>query len=112
MLIEKNHQIRIMLEKLRKQYLESDPPEDIKNIDFFNQVKEETNPMFELAKEWSDIADEQVKARKINIHPSQVQSTQENIELVILHSYYIDVDRKRYFELHQSIDYVLDMAEK
>ena len=71
-------------------------------------MKEETAPIFQLLEEWEKSALKLVKERKVNVHPQQVTSTRENMELMLMHSYYIDAKEKRFMELHNSILYIFD----
>ncbi|WP_017472165.1 DUF1798 family protein [Amphibacillus jilinensis] len=105
-LTDKVQQARL---QLKQRYLTNDKPDNKKDRDFFNMVKNETEPLFELIGKWEELALKAVKDREIAVHPQQVQSTRENFELIILHSYYIDIKQKRYMELHQAIDYVCQM---
>ncbi|MCA0983061.1 YppE family protein [Halobacillus yeomjeoni] len=102
-------ELKQLIDRLHLQFIESEGPVDKKDHAFFNKVKQETGPMFEINEAWRDEAEVFVKERKASVHPNQVKSTHENIEMIILHSYYLDVDRKRFKELYQSVHYVLDM---
>jgi len=97
------------LARLKNKFEENAPPENTKDRDFFLKVKEETLPVYDLLEEWEAAALDTVKTRKASIHPQQITSTKENMELLLMHSYYIDTRRKRYIELHNSILYVLDL---
>lgn len=97
------------LEILKLNYLEQEKPEHKRDKDFFNYVKEKTMPVFQLNELWEKLALEHVKDRDVRVHPQQVASTKENIDLLLMHSYYIDVKRKRYMELNQSVQYVFDL---
>lgn len=79
---------------------------------FFYEVKEQTTPIFAAVDEWEKIINEAIKDQSLKLHPSLVAQTKENFELIIMHSYYHDVDEKRYQELIKSIDYVLDIIEQ
>ncbi|WP_028782997.1 DUF1798 family protein [Thalassobacillus devorans] len=102
-------QIKDMVEKLRTRYEAQEGPADRNDHEFFQKVKTETAPMFQLNDKWLETAEEFVKDKQVNVHPNQVKSTHENVELLILHSYYIDVKKKRYQELNHSVHYVMDM---
>ncbi|WP_079530095.1 DUF1798 family protein [Halobacillus hunanensis] len=102
--------IKQMIDDLHEQFIKAEDPADTKSLEFFHKVKSETAPMFELTSQWLEEAEEFVKSRSVSVHPNQVKSTHENIEMLILHSYYHDVERKRFKELHQSSHYVLDMV--
>ncbi|QAS50817.1 YppE family protein [Halobacillus litoralis] len=101
--------IKQLIDRLHGRFLNTEGPVDKKSHEFFNKVKEDTAPMFELTQTWMEEAEEFVKSRKANVHPNQVKSTHENLEMIILHSYYLDIPMKRYKELYQSSHYVLDM---
>ncbi|UOR12496.1 YppE family protein [Halobacillus amylolyticus] len=101
--------IKQMIDDLHEQFLTMEGPVNKKDFNFFHKVKEETSPMFNLNNQWLDEAEEFVKNRGVSVHPNQVKSTHENMEMLILHSYYLDVEKKRFKELHQSSHYVLDM---
>lgn len=98
------------VEHFKKQFNHNKPPENVKDRDFFHFVKEETQPIFELIELWEQTALEAVKSRQVNVHPNQVTSTKENIELLLMHSYYHDVRQRRYMELYKSILYVCNQV--
>lgn len=93
---------------LKVQYLNNEAPEDKKSKEFFARVKQETTPIYRLIGEWGEEARIFVQQREVNVHPQQVVSTSENMELLLMHSYYIDVKRKRYMELNHSVHFVMD----
>ncbi|CDQ19537.1 protein of unknown function [Halobacillus karajensis] len=106
---ENTKELKRVIDRCHHCFLTTEGPVDKKSYEFFNKVKEETSPLFELNNTWLGEAEAFVKDRKTNVHPNQVKSTHENIEMLILHSYYLDVHRKRFKELYQSVHYVLDM---
>jgi len=93
---------------LKKRFKTGSAPENRKDRNFFLKVKEETAPMYQLLEQWEENALKLVKGRKVNVHPQQVTSTKENMELMLMHSYYMDVKEKRFMELHNSIIYIFD----
>ncbi|WP_067725518.1 YppE family protein [Oceanobacillus damuensis] len=97
------------LASLKEIFEKNSPPESTKDRDFFLMVKKDTDPIYQLLEEWEETALSVVKERKANVHPQQITSTRENMELVLMHSYYVDTRRKRYMELHNSILYVFDL---
>ncbi|SDQ55359.1 protein of unknown function [Virgibacillus subterraneus] len=101
-------QFKEHVDKLRVRYEQNNPPENKKDKQFFLMVKEYTAPIYVLLEEWEKNTLQVVKDRKVNIHPQQVTSTRENMELLLMHSFYIDAKRKRYMELNHSVLYVLD----
>ncbi|TGB04566.1 DUF1798 family protein [Halobacillus salinus] len=102
-------QLKQIIEERHKLFINSEGPVDKTDRELFERVKEETKPMFDLNNSWLENAEVFVKNRHTSVHPNQVKSTHENIEMIILHSYYLDVHRKRFKELYQSVHYVLDM---
>ncbi|MFC0523196.1 DUF1798 family protein [Pontibacillus salicampi] len=101
--------IKEHLDLLKEQYLSSEKPTDKKDYTLFNKVKEETGPLFELIEEWYQEAERFLKQiPQPTVFPLQLQNTKDNFELVLLHSYYIDVKKKRYMELYHSIHFVLN----
>jgi len=107
-LYETTELLKQHLDNLKEKFEKNDPPESIKDRSFFQYVKEATSPVYELLANWETDALAIIKEEKINLHPQQVASTRENMELLLLHSYYIDVRRKRYMELYNSIHYIFD----
>ncbi|WP_306291525.1 DUF1798 family protein [Paraliobacillus ryukyuensis] len=106
---ELTFELKEKLAKLKTNYYQQEKPEYRRDPDFFNHVKEETLPVFQLAEKWSEETAKKVKERELRIHPQQVASTKENVELLLMHSYYIDVKETRYMNLYNSVQYVLDI---
>lgn len=108
LLVEYTIQLKKDLAGLRELFENNTPPEDRRDKEYFEMVKVKTLPIYELLEKWEELALKVVKEDKISVHPNQISSTRENMELVLMHSYYVDVRRRRYMELHQSILYVFD----
>ncbi|WP_100010823.1 DUF1798 family protein [Lentibacillus sediminis] len=107
-LTEQTKQLKQHIDWLKDRYETTPAPENRKDKQLFMRVKEETTPIYDLLENWETEALKAVKARNVNVHPQQIASTKENAELFMMHSYYIDVRRKRYMELHRSIHYIFD----
>ncbi|SFA74405.1 protein of unknown function [Lentibacillus halodurans] len=105
---QQTRQLKQDLEQLRLIYEDNNPPESKKDKQFFQMVKERTEPVYAMLAEWEEKTLQSVKERKVNLHPQQVTSTRENMELLLLNSYYVDVKRKRYMELNHSVHYIFD----
>ncbi|RWZ60303.1 DUF1798 family protein [Halobacillus fulvus] len=103
-------QLKKIIEERHEHFISHEGPVNKSDRDFFQKVKSETSDMFELNNKWRDEAEIFVKDRETSVHPNQVKSTHENIEMIILHSYYLDIHRKRFKELYQSAHYVMDMV--
>jgi hypothetical protein len=108
LLIEYTVQLKEYLQQLKDLFEENNPPEDRRDKEYFEMVKEKTLPIYELLSKWEELALKIIKESKISVHPNQIVSTRENMELLLMHSYYIDVRRRRYMELNQSVLYVFD----
>ncbi len=109
MIKELTIELKDQLLQLKSNYYQQEKPQNRRDSDFFNYVKKVTEPTFRLVEEWEEKTAEQVKSRTLRVHPQQVGSTRENVELLLLHSYYIDVKESRYMNLHNSVLYVLDL---
>lgn len=108
LLKDQTKQLIQYLDILRDKFEENNPPKHISDKKFFLKMKEETAPIYELLEQWEESALSFVKNREVNVHPHQIISTKENIELILLHSYYIDVRRRRYMEINQSSHYIFE----
>ncbi len=93
-------------------YQADTPPAKLNDRESFNVIKEEVTPQFQLLEQWEDELLTDIKTEALSIHPSLVQSTRENMELIIMHSFYHDTDIKRFNELVKAVDVVLDMVRK
>ena len=98
------------LEQLKILYSTNKQPENSRDKQFFLEVKDKTGPIFELLNQWEEEALVQGKKRNITLYPQQITSTKENMGLILMHSYYHDVRKRRYMELNQSIQYVFDQV--
>ncbi|MFP7493821.1 DUF1798 family protein [Terribacillus saccharophilus] len=107
-----NKQLSDLLLRLKQRYLSEEPPSDKHDKAFFEMVKDETGPMYQLLQMWHQAAADFVQQRDVTVHPQQIQSTEENVHLIILHSYYIDIRSERYMDYHQSIGYVLQLLDE
>ncbi|WP_404452813.1 YppE family protein [Virgibacillus necropolis] len=105
---EQTIELKKQLQMLKDNYEENDPPENKKDMTFFTYVKNKTEPIYTMLETWETDALEIVKQRKVDVHPHQITSTRENMELLLMHSFYIDAKRKRYMELNHSVLYIFD----
>jgi Mg2+ and Co2+ transporter CorA len=72
----------------------------------------EVRPKFELvmnhANIWKPLAEAWVKEQQPKyIHLSQIESTIDNIEQIVLQSFYKDVNKQRFHNLHHSVEYII-----
>ena len=80
---------------------------DRKNYDDFYLMKEGTKDIFKRIDLWGEMANKYV--HRIPLFPNQIKNTVDNLEIMVLHSYFHDVRKKRFMELHQSVLYNLDL---
>lgn len=93
---------------LKERFVSNESPGTFSDHNFFNQMKKETEPIFQLLEQWENNAFFYIKENPGKIYPHQIQATKENIELIILHSYYIDIRKRIFMEYYQSAVYILD----
>jgi hypothetical protein len=93
-------------------YQQDTPPAKLNDREEFNVIKAEVTPHFQLLEQWESELLSDIKTYALSIHPSLVQSTRENMELIIMHSFYHDTNVKRFNELVKSVDVVLDLVRK
>ncbi len=105
---KQTEKLKINLVRLKNRFENTAPPENRRDRDFFQMVKNETTPVYEALEKWEEAALILVKERRVNVHPQQITATRENMELILKHSYFIDSRRKRYMELYHSVIYVFD----
>src|SRR5690625_3656037 len=103
---QQTEQLKNYLDHLQKKFEENNPPEHISDKKFFLKMKEETSPIFELLNLWEENALAFVKNKEVNVHPQQIISTKENVELIIMHSFYIDIRKRQYMEINKSSHYI------
>jgi len=111
-LIQQTAELKQDLDELKVRYEANNPPETMNDTTFFLDMKAATEPIYSRLEEWETAALDVIKNRKINVHPHQIASTRENMELLILHSYYIDARRKRYMELNHSSHFIFDQLQR
>lgn len=100
------------LYQLQERFETSQPPSSPNDRDFFNYMKKETKPIYELLKIWQQDTLSYIKKNKSMLYPQQITATVENIEMIILHSYYIDIRRRFYMEYFNSTIYILEQLLK
>ncbi|MEN1969384.1 DUF1798 family protein [Lentibacillus sp. N15] len=105
---EQTETLKEHLNQLKKRYEDNHPPEDRRDKDFFMYVRQQTEAIYKLVETWEGTSLKAIKDRTLNIHPQQITSTRENMELLLMHSFYIDVKQRRYMELYKSIQYIYD----
>lgn len=105
---QQTKKLKHYLHSLKEKFENNQPPKSVNDMEFFLKMKKETAPIYDLLEKWEDTTLHLIKKRKLNVHPHQIKSTKENMELLILHSYYVDARRRRYMELNHSCIYIFD----
>src|SRR5690625_5747269 len=77
--------------------------------EFFNYVRKDSELIFDSLTKWEHAALDFVKLNKSKVAFQQIIATKENIELIILHSYYKDIRKRRYMEYYSSSLLVLKL---
>lgn len=108
-LMTKTKYLKKQVSDLAQKFFKNDPPESLRDHDFFNKVRAETGPFYKQLDLWEEETLAFIKKYKARIHPHQVVATKENYHLIMMHSYYIDARERRYMELKYSILYVFDI---
>ncbi|MDF0726270.1 YppE family protein [Cytobacillus sp. S13-E01] len=88
--------------------LESIKNEEGYEPDFFHAVKPFADKVHEALKEWKKLSLEWIKEQHPKyIYQMQIDTAYENIELVTVQSFYQDTRIKKFKDMHQSIQYLL-----
>ena len=82
-------------------------PEKTESL-FYNEVRPMYESVMNLAKNWKPLAEAWLVENKPKyIHKAQIESTIENIEQVVLQSFYKDINNQRFHNLHHSVEYII-----
>lgn len=98
------------LDTLKRMFEQNEKPKADK--DFFQFVKGETVPYFDLLEKWEQLALLAIQKQKSILQPQQITSTKENMEALILHSYYVDIRKRQYMEINKSCHYIFNQLIK
>jgi|SRR5690625_1064324 len=104
----------IILDRLKQQFEKNFAANEQpgKGREFFQMVKKETEPVFDLLERWEKESLQVISLGKSTLHPQQITSTKENMEALLLHSYYLDVRKRRYMEMYKSCFYIFSQMLK
>lgn len=107
---ELTDQLLIALEEGQNRFLNQEKPHTDRA--FFNMVKKEADPVFQLLDEWVQEATSQINDRTLDLHPQQIDATKENMESFVLHSFYQDTRKRRFMEIYKSCYYIFILCKK
>lgn len=79
---------------------------------YFEFVKSDSKLLFDLINKWHEKTIALMNSNNISLYEEQINSTKENFEMLILHSYYSDIRKRRYIEMNRSCIYVFDQLLK
>lgn len=79
---------------------------------YFSHVKSETETLFNLIDTWEEEATILVENKELSIFKEQITATKENMQALIMHSYYKDVRKRQYMEIIQACDYIFSQCMK
>ncbi len=88
--------------------------EDVKEnesyeVDFHNEVKPFVDNTMKIADSWRDLANTWITMEfPKNLHPNQIDATHENIQHISIQGFYQDTKVKRFKNMYESIQYVLE----
>ncbi|MEH7236542.1 YppE family protein [Bacillus sp. JJ1562] len=88
--------------------------EEVKNsesyvADFYKEVKPFVDDTMAIADSWRNLAIFWIKQEfPKNLHPNQIDATHENIQHISIQSFYQDTKVKRFKNMYESIQYVLE----
>src|SRR5690625_1193451 len=97
--------LQLMFKKTKEEEIKRDRS-------YFEFVKQDSKQLFQLIDMWYDKALHIVNNYDISVYDVQIKTTKENFEMIVLHSYYGDVRRRRYVEMNRSCIYVFDQLMK
>lgn len=99
----------IRLNKEAEEYYIKAREEETEEVDFFGLVKPFADEVASIRDQWMPLAQEFVQLeRPLHLHPSQLQQTEENLEIVAIKSFYKKTSLKRQMETFKSVEYVLN----
>lgn len=112
-------QLKILTEKLKTElnllhetYDKNVQVQRKRDREFFEYVKQQSIPSFNLIEKWYELTLNILRHDHLPVYEEQVGATKQNFEMLILHSYYGDVRKRRYVEMNRSCLYVFDQLLK
>lgn len=99
------------IERCHERFMTGEKPE--KDRDFFLYVKKEADIVFSILDQWIDESRKLIEKGELTVlHPQQIDATKENMESLVLHSYYKDTRKRRFVEIYKSCYYIFAQVLK
>lgn len=101
-------ELKILNRKAHEQFVNVTSLPDYQ-VDFQGKVKPFADRMQSAVDAWKPIAESWVRTRQPRyIHPEQIKATCENLQIVCVTAFQKDTRRRRFIEMIEAVDYVLD----
>ena len=108
----KTKQVIDLIDKLFDIYNEEETKDLQRDIEAFNDVKEDISKQIQFVEEWEKDALQFIKHNKTALFPQQINSPKDNLIKLIFNSYYKDARIKPYMNLHNSSLFILNQLNK
>src|SRR5690625_219055 len=93
------------------QTLFDDKTRDINHSEpYFRFVKEDSQEVFKTLNQWEKLVLDAIDSGSISIPQQLIESTIDNMNAFIMHSYYQDIRRRKYIEMKKSCLYVFHLV--
>ncbi|KHF40292.1 YppE family protein [Halalkalibacter okhensis] len=106
-------ELRHLNKEAEKMYVDIVKVDENYKPDFYGAVKPFAEKIDQIRSEWLPLAKQFVQQEKpLHLHPSQLQQTEENLEIVAIKTFYKGTGRKRQMETYKSVEYVLQQLSE
>ncbi len=106
--MNKTDELIELIDDLFKLYNKKSDVDLQKDVEAFNQVKEDISNHIALAEEWEEEALELINKNETTLFFQQINATKDNLIKLIFNSYYQDSRVKPYMNLHNSCLFILN----
>lgn len=103
-IIEKTEALMKATQEAKERFAHGERP--TKDRDFFMLVKAETDLTFNILDEWVALTMASSETNELALYPQQIEATKENMQSLLLHSYYKDTRKRRFMEIYKSCYYI------
>lgn len=110
--MDKTNDLIILIDKLLIMYNKESNKDLQRDVEAFNEVKEDISYHISCAEEWEAETLEYIENNKSALFPQQINATKDNLIKLIFNSYYQDERMKPYMNLHKSCLFILHQLKK